>query len=295
MVFNTQHVVSPRRELMAYEVLFGMHGQSLKSLDRLFRESGTDVPSEALDKAGASDLFENGDLHEKVEHHLAGVSGFSVLLKGSFQFPERLFDAEYPARLLYYRGDISLLETRCVSIVGSRKASKQGLTRAATLAKGLAEEDITVVSGLAAGIDTAAMTTAIEAGGRTLGVIGTPINKSYPAENRELQERVATDHLLISQVPFYRYEVEPFRAKRRYFPERNVTMASLSEATVIVEASDTSGTHTQARSCLQLGRKLLITESCFENPAITWPAKYEREGAIRVRTLQDVLDALSDE
>lgn len=88
-----------------------------------------------------------------------------------------------------------------------------------------------------------------------VGVIGTPISESYPKENSELQEEVARCHLLLSQVPFYRYSKQPFATKKFYFPARNVTMAAFSEATVIVEASDTSGSlagprvHSRAGSC----------------------------------------------
>ena len=129
-------------------------------------------------------------------------------------------------------------------------------------------------------------------GGRTIGVIGTPINENYPKSNKQLQECVAQEHLLVSQVPFYHYAHEPFTHKKRYFPERNETMSALSEATIIVEASDTSGSLTQARACLQQGRKLFILNSCFENREISWPSTYEKRGAIRIRELDDILEAL---
>jgi len=155
--------------------------------------------------------------------------------------------------------------------------------------------DFTIVSGLAAGIDTAAMESAIAESGRTIGVIGTPINATYPKENTGLQEKVAKEHLLISQVPFYRYANEPFMARKIHFTQRNETMAALSEATIIVEASDTSGSLTQARACLQQGRKLFILNSCFEVPEITWPKTYLERGAIRVREIDDILNALKSD
>ena len=89
-----------------------------------------------------------------------------------------------------------------------------------------------------------------------------------------------------------RYSHQPFATKPDYFPERNETMAAMSEATVIVEASDTSGSLTQARECLRQGRKLFILNSCFENPDITWPATYEKRGAVRVQKTADILEVL---
>jgi len=112
----------------------------------------------------------------------------------------------------------------------------------------------TIVSGLAEGIDTVAHTTALELGGRTIAVIGTPISESYPKSNAELQARIAKDFLVVSQVPIERYGHQIWKQNRGFFPERNVTMSALTEATVIVEASNTSGTLIQARAALRQNR-----------------------------------------
>jgi DNA processing protein len=125
------------------------------------------------------------------------------------------------------------------------------------LARELASRDFTVVSGFAAGIDTAAHTATLEAGGRTIAVIGTPLGVYYPPENRSLQDKIAHDFLLISQVPVLRYLNQKVPQNKLFFPERNVTMSALTEATIIVEAGETSGTLTQARAALYQGRKAL--------------------------------------
>ncbi len=145
-----------------------------------------------------------------------------------------------------------------------------------------------IVSGLAKGIDTVAHTTAIESNGVTIAVIGTPLNATYPPENAELQHRIAKDFLLISQVPVVRYSNQTYRGNRLFFPERNITMSALTEATVIVEASETSGTLTQARAALAQGRKLFILDSCFQNPNLTWPKRFQEQGAFRVRDFDDI-------
>jgi DNA processing protein len=107
-----------------------------------------------------------------------------------------------------------------------------------------------------------------------------------------LQRRIARDFLLISQVPVRRYEAQDYRMNRLFFPERNVTMSALTDATVIVEAGETSGTLVQARAALKQGRRLFILESCFNNPGITWPQKFAEQGAIRVRDYDDIREQL---
>jgi DNA processing protein len=129
------------------------------------------------------------------------------------------------------------------------------------------------VSGLARGIDTAAHKAAIEAGGRTIGVIGTPIDVCYPKENQRLQTEIAINHLLISQF------APGTPARKGNFPTRNRLMALLSDATVIVEAQDGSGTTHQGWEALRLARPLWILQSAANNPDLKWPQEFLRYGA----------------
>jgi DNA processing protein len=153
------------------------------------------------------------------------------------------------------------------------------------LASELARHGIVVVSGLARGVDTEALTSALSAGGSVVAVIGTPIDRAYPVENFELQERIANSHLLISQF-------EPgTRTLQRHFPQRNRLMAAVSDATVIIEASDTSGTLHQAAECVRLGRWLFIARNVIEDKALEWPAKFRDYS--KVRTLVETADILA--
>jgi DNA processing protein len=115
----------------------------------------------------------------------------------------------------------------------------------------------------------------------------------YPTDNRELQQRIAKDYLLISQVPVVRSSHQGPKQNRTFFPERNITMSALTEATVIVEAGETSGTLTQARAALKQGRKLFILDSCFRRPGLTWPARFAEQGAIQVRDYEDIKQHLA--
>lgn len=280
--------ISPLRELGAYEALFMQQGASFKTLAEKFATDEHALPSDFISPAEADQAAKK--VLEKL--HQAGVFQFGVRINKAGDYPAKLRHAKHPVELLYYQGTWELSEMRGLAVVGSRKPSAEGAKRAARIARELVKRDFSVVSGLARGIDQAAHTAALEAGGRTIAVIGTPLGEIYPKENAELQAHIAKEHLLISQVPVLRYATQPFQTKRYYFPERNATMSALTEGTIIVEAAETSGTLTQARAALYQGRKLFILDSCFNNPAITWPARFEKEGAIRVREPDDIWKAM---
>jgi DNA processing protein len=282
--------VSPRRELGAYEALWLEKGATFKSLAERFAADPSAVPSDFV-PASVADARASEVLAKLSK---AGVSRFGTRLNLTGNYPNKLRDARHPIEMLYFQGTWELAETRSVAVVGSRHATGDGKKRAAKISKALVEKSFTVVSGLAAGIDAAAHTAAIEAGGQTIAVIGTPLGVYYPKENEQLQRRIADKYLLISQIPVLRYASQHVPQNKLFFPERNITMSALTEATIIVEASDTSGTLTQARAALQQGRKLFILDSCFERTDITWPTSYAKKGAIRVRELSDIWSALGD-
>lgn len=225
--------------------------------------------------------FGRADLFKLME----GVRPVTDVQRGFFDQDER---HNRPSRELFLAGDAALLKCRCVAIIGTRDVSELGAQRARRLGRELAEADVVVVSGLAKGVDTAALEAAIAAGGRVIAVIGTPLDKAYPAENKRLQEQIYREHLLVS----------PFAAGahtfRSSFPQRNRVMAALSDATAIIEASDTSGTLHQAAECVRLGRWLFIAKSIVDDAKLTWPASFRREPMTRVLTsTADVLATLS--
>jgi len=189
---------------------------------------------------------------------------------------------------LYYAGELELLRRPCVSVVGSRGVSDAGMARARRLSRELVEAGVVVVSGLAKGVDVNAHSAAIGANGRTVAVIGTPLDTAYPAAHKRLQEEIYRDHLLVS----------PFKhGQRTYpssFPQRNRIMVMLSSVSVIVEAGETSGTLHQAKACVEQGRWLFFMKSMLDNSpkwANAFLDSYERA---RVLTkTQDVLEAIS--
>lgn len=172
-------------------------------------------------------------------------------------YPERLRGVHQAPPVLFYRGSLDPGDMG-VSVVGSRKASEQGLRIAANVARELVARNITVVSGLALGIDTAAHRSALDAGGRVVGVIGTGINKTYPAQNRGLHQEVAENGLLLSQ---FWPDAPP---QKHTFPIRNATMSGYGIATVVVQAGETSGARIQARLAVEHGRPVILTDLVVE-------------------------------
>ena len=179
-----------------------------------------------------------------------------------------LLDDQYPPQLLtihqrppfvMWRGTQDRRHAFGVCVVGSRAASAEGCAKAMELAAGLAIRGVTVISGLALGIDTAAHLGAIDAGGRTVAVIGIGLRRSYPASNAALQRRISSEGMVLSQFL-------PDSPPTTYsFPMRNAVMSGYGAATVVVEASWKSGARMQARLALEHGRTVFLMESLMEH------------------------------
>lgn len=183
------------------------------------------------------------------------------------------FEKKYAPEKLFIEGDASLLyEGLKVSVVGSRKPSLQGMEDARCIARTLVNHGAIVVSGLAEGIDTVAHETAIEYGGKTVAVVGTPLDQTYPKKNTELFNYIKTNHLAVSQFP------NGYPTKKENFPMRNRTMALLSDATIIIEASEVSGTRHQGWEALRLGRLVFIMKGVIEKN-LNWPKEQMKYGA----------------
>jgi DNA processing protein len=206
-----------------------------------------------------------------------------------------VLDDAYPTNLrliynrppfLFVRGQLSADDQRAIAVVGTRKASSEGLEQAGRLAYELVAAGVTVLSGLALGIDGAAHRATLAAGGRTVAVLGTGIRRLYPRAHWELaQQIIASGGALVSQ---FWPDGPPTRWS---FPLRNVTMSGMGIGTVVVEASDTSGARNQARRALEHGKRLFLVESLvMQEP---WAKRYaERPNATVVRSVDDVLAAL---
>ena len=223
-------------------------------------ESGS--PEEARSAIVGRELFASDDhleaLVEAEKDLLTWVeqgSQFWTILDR--RYPARVRDIHQAPPFVFARGR-RLDPDIAVSVVGSRKASARGLQIARGVAEALVANGIAVIAGLAAGIDTEAHTAALRSGGRTIAMIGTGINKSYPAANRQLQADIATNGLLLSQ---FWPDAPP---QPHNFPMRNAVMSGYGVATVVVEAGERSGARIQARLAVQHGRPVILTDLVTE-------------------------------
>jgi DNA processing protein len=190
---------------------------------------------------------------------------------------------------LYLAGDQSLLwEGRRVSVVGTRNPSVDGVRRAKSVVQTLVDQKITVCSGLALGIDTVAHKAALACGGRTIAVLPTPLENVSPKQNQSLFEEIVENHLAVSE-----FRVDSLVNKGN-FVRRNRTMALLSDATIIVEASESSGTQSQAWEAIRLNRRLFLLESLVQNANIEWVQKVMDYGAevLNKGNISELLDSI---
>lgn len=224
----------------------------------------------------------------KVKASFQTLSDDVILLKkGEHPYSKLLENTDEAPPYLFAKGNVNLLNEKSVCVVGSRNASEESMKRTARLVKSLISRNLVVNAGLAKGIDTATHQSALDNYGRTIAVIGTPINQYYPKENKELQMRIEKEGLVLSQFP-------PCNKVNRWnFPTRNGVMSGLSLATIIMEAGETSGALKQANYALKQSRYVLIPQSAINNTLITWPNKYVKKGAYSFSTLKEVLEILN--
>ncbi|MFD5258461.1 MULTISPECIES: DNA-processing protein DprA [Streptomyces] len=244
--------------------------------------SARDVLDDVIDASGQGALF---DTQPAVD--LEAVAAEIAAWEHEGMRLVTILDDDYPLYLrlvhqrppfLFQRG-MSVETDLRVAVVGTRTPTPQGVAHARAIAGGLAERGVTVVSGLAAGIDTAAHGTALAVGGRTVAVVGTGLRRVYPTQNARLQEEIAERGLVISQ---FWPDAQPSKAS---FPMRNAVMSGYSLATVVVEAAYRSGARMQARLALEHGRRVFLMRSLMVH-------EWAREYAARPNTT--VIDGPDD-
>lgn len=177
---------------------------------------------------------------------------FATMLEADY--PQRLLGIRETPPFLFYQGDLQP-QDEGMSVVGSRDASPEGIAQAGEVARFLVDQGLTVIGGLAAGVDTAGHRAALDAGGRTVAFIGTGIARVYPPQNADLQEEIAQQGLVLSQ--FYP-DASP---SKQSFPMRNASMSGYGLATIVIEAGERSGTRIQARLAGQHGRPVILTSN----------------------------------
>ncbi|WP_027363826.1 DNA-processing protein DprA [Desulfotruncus alcoholivorax] len=213
-------------------------------------------------------------------------SRFGVLLFNDSQYPEQLKNIYDPPPALYVRGDSELLAKISVAMVGSRRATHYGLNVAEKLARELAKAEITVISGMARGVDTAAHRGAINSGGATIAVLGCGVDVVYPRENEKLMYSIIDNGAVVSEFP----PGSPPEAW--HFPVRNRIISGLSKAVVVVEAAERSGALITAHVALDQGREVMAVPGNITNKYSKGPNNLIKQGAAPVTGAGDILEGL---
>jgi DNA processing protein len=225
-------------------------------------------------------------MHDSIDRWLA-TSGARLLRRGDEAYPPQLAALADPPPVLYALGNIELLHRPQIAVVGSRQPTAAGRSLAARIAKDLAAAGLVITSGLARGVDAAAHEAALAAGGTTIAVCGTGLDRCYPAQNRALSERIARDGLLLSEFP----PGTPPRAA--HFPQRNRIISGLARGVVVVEAAADSGSLITARHALAQGREVFAIPGSPLNPLAAGCLELLRQGATLVRGAMDILPEIA--
>lgn len=224
---------------------------------------------------------------QAIEHNISTMEKFgaNVVLGCDPDYPECLKVARDRPPLLFYKGDLSLLQQRIIAIVGSRNASLNGRKLAFKFAKELSSEGFVICSGLARGIDTEAHKGA--KGGKTIAVLAGGLNIYYPEENKELQDTLFKQDLVITEAPFNMGPVN------RHFPKRNRIVACLAEATLVIEASLKSGSLITATHALEYGRDVMAVPGSPMDPHCDGTNQLLKTGAALIRHKEDILETIN--
>ncbi len=213
-------------------------------------------------------------------------NGYQILFEDLPEYPSLLREMPDPPSLLYCNGNLLPEDELAVAIVGSRKCTHYGLQQAEKIAAALARAGITIVSGLARGIDQAAHTGALKAGGRTIAVMATGLAHIYPPEHRDLAKDVASQGAIVTEFPLDQAPVAGL------FPQRNRIISGFSMGVVLIEAGRKSGALHTARHAYEQGREVFAVPGRIDHPASAGCHDLIRDGAMLVRDVDDILEGL---
>ena len=290
-----------REELAAWLRLLGTPRVGRTSARRLLRAFGSpqgvceasgSALREVVDAGVAAALADApAELDERVETtwrwlNEAGEAGRSIVTLGDARYPAALLETADPPLLLYLHGDAGLLGAPAIAVVGSRNPTPQGTENARAFAREFSGAGYTVVSGMALGIDGAAHAGGLEGAASSIAVVGTGLDRVYPARHRELARRLARDGLLATEYPLG----TPPLAEN--FPQRNRIIAGLAQGTLVVEATQQSGSLITARLAAEAGREVFAIPGSIHSPQSRGCHALIKQGAKLVDSARDVLDEL---
>lgn len=255
-------------------------------------QTAWDAPAGALISAGLPARVVENFLVVRKQVNLEVVmqrvadSGVQVITWEDALYPRRLKEIDQPPPILFVRGAINVEDDWAVSVVGTRRVTPYGRQVASEIARYLAQNGVTVVSGLARGVDAIAHQTAMQAGGRTLAILGSGVDTIYPPEHRKLAEDISHQGAVISDYPL---GTQP---ESRNFPPRNRIIAGLSLATIVVEAGETSGALITAEFAVEQGRDVFAVPGSILTPQSEGTNRLIEQGARPLLRMSEILESL---
>ena len=260
------------KEFGSPEAVFAASAGSLKAIIKvdIAAEIGKGIAEDAI--APALNWLEDSNNH--------------IITLADSDYPQALLNITDPPLLLYVKGRLNLLNQPALAVVGSRNATPQGINNAEAFTKSLSDAGLCIISGMAHGIDAAAHRGALQGRGSSIGVVGTGLDKVYPAANRDLAHALASQGTLISEFPL---GTPPLAAN---FPRRNRLISGMSVGCLVVEASLQSGSLITARLALEQGRDVFAIPGSIHAPQSKGCHALLKQGAKLVETAQDILEEL---
>ncbi len=257
------------RAIVWLQVMIGLTSQKINTIDDkvdivdLMREPAKyyDKVHSIIGEAASKRLIQPFEL-KQIDDILILLNrkGCGVIIRGDAEYPDSLDEIDVPPAILYYKGDIGLLKTRCLGVVGTREPSRYGRDYTEKFVELLAKCSLTIVSGLARGVDAIAHRVSLQNHGKTIAVLGCGIDIVYPAVNAQLYEDIAREGLIISEYPLG----TPSLAYN--FPERNRIISAISQGILITEAGYKSGSLITADYAIKQNKELFIIPSALNSP-----------------------------
>lgn len=269
-------------------VRFAVLERAYPSLEAAWRASEGELVDCGLDVRTAQAIARaRREIDPDAEMERLAGAGVQALARTDSAYPSRLREIDDAPPVLYVRGAWTPEDEWSVAVVGTRRATAYGRQAATELTRGLAASSVTVVSGLARGVDTIAHRTALDTGGRTVAVLANGLDTIYPPENRRMADEIAERGAVVSDYPL------GTKPRADFFPRRNRILSGLSLGTLIIEGDHQSGSMITAKFAMEQNRDVFAVPGSIFSPQSRGPLALIRDGAMPVTSAQDILEALN--
>ena len=267
---------------------FGLLNDFLPTMEHAWRAGAGDLAAAGLDARTATEVIRaQHEIDPDAEMERLEQAGVTALAQGDPRYPSRLGEIDDAPPILYVRGAWRAEDEWSVAVVGTRRATAYGRQAATELSKGLAATGVTVVSGLARGIDTIAHRTALDSGGRTVAVVANGLDATYPPENRKLADEFAERGAVVTDYPL------GTKPRADFFPRRNRILSGVSLGTLVVQGDFKSGAMITAKFATEQNREPFAVPGAIFSPQSRGPLELIRDGATPVASANDILEGLN--